>query len=80
MVIDNDFLKIEETYPDFELTSNIKVYSRISPENKALIVRTLKRTILKAREELPKWKQLMEVEMDKVGMVGDGANDLLAIK
>jgi cation-transporting P-type ATPase 13A2 len=29
---------------------------------------------------MPKWQQLLSVEMDKVGMVGDGANDLLAIK
>ena len=40
----------------------------------------MKNTIVKARKELPAFQRIMSVEMDKVGMVGDGANDLLAIK
>ena len=50
VVIDNDFLKLESKFTDFELTPRIKVYSRISPENKALVVRTLKNAFIKDRK------------------------------
>jgi len=40
----------------------------------------LKKTISAKKKKLSKFKQLFEVEVDKVGMIGDGANDLLAIK
>ena len=72
--VDNDFLK--KLGSDC-LHHKIKVFARITPENKALIVR--------------KHKELYQLELDrsgkffgdcgfKVGMVGDGANDLIAIK
>jgi magnesium-transporting ATPase (P-type) len=41
-IVDNDFLILTKEHPGFELAPKIKVYARISPENKALIVRTLK--------------------------------------
>lgn len=62
------------------MTPNIKVYTRVSPQNKAYIVKSLKKTIASKKKNLSKFKQLFEVEVDKVGMIGDGANDLLAIK
>ena len=80
VVIDNDFLKLKNKFSDLDMPPYIKVYSRISPENKALIVRTLKEEITAAREALPTMQKIMGVEVDKVGMVGDGANDLLAIR
>ena len=49
VVIDNDFLKLKLDFPDLEMNPCIKVYSRISPENKAMIVRTLKQEIASAR-------------------------------
>ncbi len=39
IVIDNDFLKLTN---HLRLNPKIKVYSRISPENKALIVRRIR--------------------------------------
>lgn len=39
IVIDNDFLKIRE---DLDISPKIRVYARISPENKAKIVRSIK--------------------------------------
>ena len=65
MAIDNDFLKMD---PEPELPQTIKLFARISPESKALIVRRF-REFYKAID--PK---------HKVGMCGDGANDLMAIK
>jgi magnesium-transporting ATPase (P-type) len=65
MGIDNDFLHL---HPPPELPSTIKLFARISPESKAAIVRRL---IEKNKKINPNWK---------VGMCGDGANDLMAIK
>lgn len=39
IVVDNDFLRLRE---DLRLSPRIRVYSRISPENKALVVRKLR--------------------------------------
>lgn len=39
MVIDNDFLKFSE---NLKMNSRIKVFARISPENKALVIKRLK--------------------------------------
>ena len=39
IAIDNDFLKLE---PSPKLPDTIKIYARITPENKALIVKKLK--------------------------------------
>lgn len=75
--VDNDFVK--KLGPDF-LHHKIKVFARITPENKALIVRKHKELFQKEREA-SNWKdQLFGDCRFKVGMVGDGANDLIAIK
>ena len=39
LVIDNDFLKFSE---NLKMNSRIKVFARISPENKALVIKRLK--------------------------------------
>ena len=80
VVIDNDFLMLQKNTQGFQLTPNIKVYTRISPQNKAFIVKALKQVIAKKRRKMTKLQQLFEVQVDKIGMIGDGANDLLAIK
>lgn len=56
------------------------MFARISPENKALIVRKHKereQAVLAGRRGMQKY--LGDCSY-KVGMVGDGANDLIAIK
>jgi magnesium-transporting ATPase (P-type) len=45
MIVDNNFLMLAKTHPGLELAPTIRVYSRISPENKAYIVKMLKKTI-----------------------------------
>jgi magnesium-transporting ATPase (P-type) len=75
--IDNDFIKVR---PEDFLSDKVKVFARISPENKALIVRRHRereQAILKERKGLAR---LLGDCSFKVGMVGDGANDLIAIK
>lgn len=77
IIVDNDFLKLRE---DIKLSPSIRVYSRISPENKALIVRKLREEIASNHQQLKWLDKVCSNEEEKVGMVGDGANDLLAIK
>lgn len=75
--IDNDFIK---NNPDTFLHSKVKVFARITPENKALIVRRHKEMIAARMKERTYWKGVFGECSIKVGMVGDGANDLIAIK
>lgn len=63
--IDNDFLHL---HPAPELPPTVKLFARISPESKAAIVRRLKEQNRKINPN------------HKVGMCGDGANDLMAIR
>ena len=75
--IDNDFIMVR---PDDFLGERVKVFARISPENKALIVkkhRDIEQDVLRNRKGLKKWTGDCSY---KVGMVGDGASDLIAIK
>jgi P-type E1-E2 ATPase len=58
----------------------VKVFARISPENKALIVRRHREMIAARMKARPFWKRIFGECSVKVGMVGDGANDLIAIK
>lgn len=75
--IDNDFIK--NNSEDF-LHAKVKVFARISPENKALIVRRHKEMIAAGIKARSFWKRIFGECSVKVGMVGDGANDLIAIK
>lgn len=75
--IDNDFIK---NNPDAFLHNKVKVFARITPENKALIVRRHKEMIAASMKARPYWKRVFGECSLKVGMVGDGANDLIAIK
>lgn len=56
------------------------MFARISPENKALIVRKHKEIYDSWRQSGSFWERLLRDCGYKVGMVGDGANDLIAIK
>lgn len=58
----------------------MKVFARITPENKALIVRKHKEMIAAKIKRRSAWKRVFGECSLKVGMVGDGANDLIAIK
>lgn len=49
IVVDNDFLQLRE---ELRLSPMIRVYSRISPENKARIVRKLREEIAGSRQQL----------------------------
>lgn len=49
IVVDNDFLGLRE---ELRLSPMIRVYSRISPENKARIVRKLREEIAGSRQQL----------------------------
>lgn len=42
MAVDNDFLKLT---PAPDLTNNMKLFARISPENKALVVMRFKQMV-----------------------------------
>jgi magnesium-transporting ATPase (P-type) len=75
--IDNDFIN---NNPESFLHGRVKVFARISPENKALIVRRHREMIAAKMKARPFWKRIFGECSVKVGMVGDGANDLIAIK
>ena len=62
------------------LHHSVKVFARITPENKALIVKKHKEIYT---EEVSNRSVAQKIFGDcgfKVGIVGDGANDLIAIK
>ena len=54
MIVDNGFLMLIKDEQDLELPPNIRVYARISPENKAFIVRSLKNTISNNTKKMTK--------------------------
>lgn len=56
------------------------MFARISPENKALIIRMHKEQYEAERKNRSFWEKMFGECGYKVGMVGDGANDLIAIK
>jgi cation-transporting P-type ATPase 13A2 len=74
--VDNDFVKARDDF----LHHKIFVFARISPENKALIIRKHKELYEMKQKGLSFWQRLTGECGLRVGMVGDGANDLIAIK
>ena len=56
------------------------MFARITPESKALIVRRNKEIINAKMKTRSFAQQIFGESSLKVGMVGDGANDLIAIK
>lgn len=75
--IDNEFIAKQRV--GF-LHAKVKVFARVTPENKALVVSRHREEIaheMSSRSVAGRW--LGECS-ERVGMVGDGANDLIAIK
>lgn len=58
----------------------ILVFARIPPENKALIIRTIKNQYIEDHKAKGLCYGLSKGDRLKVGMCGDGANDLLALR
>lgn len=58
----------------------IKVFARISPENKAKIIRLYKQQFRDRQDQQGLWHKITGKPVERVGMAGDGANDLIALK
>ena len=56
IIIDNDFLKLTQK---LKLNTNVKVFARVSPEHKAMIVGKFKEAIKKERKALTRWQRMM---------------------
>jgi magnesium-transporting ATPase (P-type) len=75
--MDFDFIKRNQ---DFFLERNCTVFARSTPELKAVIIKKEKEKI-ENEYRSQNWKsRIFGGKMRKVGMVGDGANDLMAIR
>ena len=77
LVVDNDFLTLN---PPPAISNSIKVFARISSENKAYIIKKFKNKISEERKAQGRLKRFFGDTKHKVGMAGDGANDLMAIR
>ena len=77
IAIDNDFL---EMVPPPKLSNAISIFARVPPENKAIIVKRLKQQFIDEQADKNSCQKLLSMDRPKVGMCGDGANDLLALK
>ena len=63
------------------LPNTITVFARIPPEFKATIIKRLKTKIADKLEATQNsFSKLLKIDRLKVGMCGDGANDLLALR
>ena len=62
------------------ISNSIRVFARISSENKAYIIKKFKTKIDEERKKLTRTQRFFGDTKHKVGMAGDGANDLMAIK
>ena len=71
---------ISEDLFDSDILNKIKVFARVSPENKTQIVRELKEREEEEYEQRSRLEMWFGGERRRVCMVGDGANDLMAIK
>ena len=61
------------------IINQIKIFARISPESKALIIKSIKKGF---NEEFSNRSRILKIfgpSKSRVGMTGDGANDLIAI-
>lgn len=77
IAVDNDFLNLE---PTPKILDTMKIFARISPENKAHIVMKFKEAITTEYDSRPFLQRTFGPLKSKVGMCGDGANDLIAIR
>lgn len=75
VAVDNAFLN------DFNLIPRSTIiFARITPESKALVISMIKKNKEHERAGKSKWELMFGRTIEKVAMVGDGANDIMAIK
>jgi soluble P-type ATPase len=77
VAVDADFLGKKS---EFQAKHSILIFARATPEAKMKIVAMEKEKIARRFKKQSFLKRLAGRMIPKVGMVGDGANDLMAIK
>ena len=76
LAVDGDFVRLN---PEFK-TNKILIFARCTPQTKANIVKRRLNELESTHGSQPWWGRMTGPLIGKVGMVGDGVNDLLAMR